>query len=73
MKSFVTSMFFFTMVLGAGTSYVQKMHSLSRADVRAELNALEKTGYRPVAGEFNYPNDIQAAEMKLSAQSNRQK
>ncbi|EEE06955.1 DUF4148 domain-containing protein [Burkholderia dolosa] len=41
--------------------------SLTRADVRADLVRVEKAGYRPVASDPYYPDDVQAAEAKVAA------
>lgn len=39
----------------------------TRAEVRAELQQIEQAGYNPAAGkDRNYPQDIQAAERRLS-------
>lgn len=41
---------------------------VTRAEVRADLVRLEQAGYRPIANDPNYPDDIQAAEAKVAAQ-----
>lgn len=43
-------------------------HTVTRADVRADLIRVEKAGYRPVGSDPYYPDDIQAAEAKVAAQ-----
>ncbi|WP_175822642.1 DUF4148 domain-containing protein [Burkholderia sp. BCC0419] len=43
-------------------------HTVSRADVRADLVRVEQAGYRPVGTDPYYPEDIQAAEAKVAAQ-----
>lgn len=49
-------------------SFAQSNGPLTRAQVRAELVQLESTGWRPGAGtDPHYPEDIQAAEAKVSA------
>lgn len=40
----------------------------TRAQVRADLIAVEKAGYDPALSNDNYPADIQAAEAKVSAE-----
>ncbi|MCC8392714.1 DUF4148 domain-containing protein [Paraburkholderia sp. MMS20-SJTR3] len=45
----------------------QTQHALSRADVRAELIQLEKAGYSPASDNTQYPQNIQAAEARVSA------
>lgn len=43
---------------------------VTRAQVRAELQQLEQAGYNPSTGEdINYPQDIQAAEARVSQSS----
>jgi Domain of unknown function (DUF4148) len=53
-------------------SHAQETSStVTRAQVRAELVQLEKAGYMPSrANDPHYPDDIQAAEAKISAQRN---
>lgn len=46
----------------------QSSAPLTRAEVRADLVQIEQAGYFPGTGEdLAYPNDIQAAEAKVSA------
>jgi hypothetical protein len=51
-------------------SFAQSTEPVTRAQVRAELVALEQTGWHPGDGRTTYPADIQAAEAKL-AEKNR--
>jgi ABC-type sulfate transport system substrate-binding protein len=52
-------------------SHAQSTSTVTRAQVRAELVQLEKAGYTPGrANDPHYPDDIQAAEAKISAQRN---
>ena len=49
-------------------SHAQEAAStVSRAQVRAELVQLEKTGYLPGKNDPHYPDDIRAAEAKVAA------
>lgn len=41
---------------------------LTRAQVREELVQLEKVGYNPSLADPHYPDNIQAAQMRLQAQ-----
>jgi hypothetical protein len=51
-------------------AFSQTDGALTRAQVQADLQQLEKVGYDPAKGEDpNYPVDIQAAEARVSAQS----
>lgn len=42
---------------------------VSRAQVRAELAQLEAAGYHPSVNNIYYPEDIQKAEARVSAQN----
>jgi hypothetical protein len=48
-------------------SFAQSNEPLTRAQVRAELVQLEKVGYNPSADYTNYPQNLQAAEARVSA------
>jgi hypothetical protein len=49
--------------------HAQSTSTVTRAQVRAELVQLEKAGYTPGrANDPHYPDDIQAAEARISAQ-----
>ncbi|HEY1996292.1 DUF4148 domain-containing protein [Paraburkholderia sp.] len=51
-------------------SFAQSNQPLTRAEVRAQLVQLEKAGYSPARGrDPYYPDDIQAAEARVAAQS----
>jgi hypothetical protein len=50
-------------------SFAQTSQPVTRAQVRAELAQLEKAGYNPVGDYTNYPQNIQAAEARVNAQS----
>jgi type II secretory pathway pseudopilin PulG len=51
-------------------AFAQTDATLTRAQVRAELQQLEQAGYSPGRGEdVNYPSDIQAAEARISNQN----
>lgn len=41
---------------------------VTRAEVRADLVALEHAGYQPSRVSPDYPSDLQAAEAKVAAQ-----
>lgn len=45
----------------------QPQHTLTRAEVRAELVQLEKAGYNPASDNTQYPQNIEAAQARLSA------
>lgn len=48
-------------------SFAQSNQPLTRAEVRAQLVELEKAGYNPVGDQTQYPNNIEAAEARVSA------
>lgn len=45
----------------------QSTAGLTRAQVRMELIQLEKAGYNPQGPQENYPQDLMAAEQRVSA------
>jgi hypothetical protein len=50
-------------------SFAQSNQPVTRAQVKAELAQLEKAGYNP-GGDYNtYPQNLQAAEARVSAQN----
>jgi hypothetical protein len=42
---------------------------MTRAQVRAELVQLENAGYYPSASKLHYPDDIQAAQARVTAKN----
>ncbi|MGF6553611.1 DUF4148 domain-containing protein [Paraburkholderia youngii] len=48
-------------------SFAQPQQALTRAEVRAELVQLEKAGYTPASDNAQYPQNIEAAEARVSA------
>ncbi|MGF6812097.1 mitochondrial fission protein ELM1 [Paraburkholderia sp. Clong3] len=54
-------------------SFAQSTEPVTRAQVRANLIRLEEAGYRVGDGDSTtYPAQIQAAELKISAQDSQQ-
>jgi hypothetical protein len=54
-------------------SFAQSSAPVTRAEVRADLIAVEKAGYDPsISNDANYPAGIQAAETKVAEQDNQQ-
>lgn len=49
-------------------SFAQSSEPLTRAEVRAQLVELEKAGYNPAGDQTQYPQNIQAAAARVSAQ-----
>jgi len=59
-----------TALVNSTVTYAQSASThLTRAEVYADLVRVEQAGYRPSANDPNYPEDIQAAEAKIAAQS----
>ncbi|KXU84572.1 hypothetical protein CR51_41170 [Caballeronia megalochromosomata] len=51
-------------------AFAQTDQTLTRAQVRSELQQLEQVGYDPAkADDARYPSDIQAAEARVSTES----
>lgn len=46
-------------------SFAQSEQGLTRDQVRAELVQLEQNGYKPLASDAQYPQNIQAAEQRI--------
>ncbi|SAK85966.1 membrane protein [Caballeronia hypogeia] len=70
MKTFVIAVAAASALAVPLSAFCQADGSMTRAQVRAELQQLEKVGYDPATGDDpHYPADIQAAEARLSAQS----
>ena len=68
MKSLIQSVALAVALVVPVASFAQSSAPVTRAQVRAELVQLEKTGWRPAAGaDPHYPDDIQAAEAKVVA------
>jgi Domain of unknown function (DUF4148) len=51
-------------------SFAQSSEPITRAQVKSEVVALEKSGYPPAAAnDFNYPQIAQAGEERMAANS----
>ncbi len=46
-------------------SFAQSEQGLTRDQVKAELIQLEQNGYKPLASDSQYPDNIQAAEQRI--------
>jgi hypothetical protein len=74
-KEFTMNKFLVCLTIAASTlaapalAFAQSNGPVTRAQVRADLVAVEKAGYNPaLASDPYYPSDIQAAEAKIAAQ-----
>ena len=70
MKSLVKALAVAAMLAAPLASFAQSNQPLTRAEVKAQLVALEKAGYNPAfVNDAAYPHDIQAAEARVAAQN----
>jgi hypothetical protein len=71
MKSFIPAVIVAALLAAPVASFAQSSQNqpVTRAQVRAELVQLEKAGYDPLSDRLDYPNNIQAAEARVHAQS----
>ncbi|MGF6726609.1 Ni/Co efflux regulator RcnB [Paraburkholderia sp. GAS41] len=68
MKSLIYAVAAVAVFAAPVVSFAQSNEPVTRAQVQAELSALEQVGYDPARGEdVHYPDDIQAALMRLAA------
>jgi hypothetical protein len=68
MKSFTKVVLVAALAVVPLASFAQSSPSVTRAQVRAQLEQLEKAGYNP-RDWVHYPENIQAAEAKVAAQN----
>ncbi|WP_341315353.1 DUF4148 domain-containing protein [Paraburkholderia sp. IMGN_8] len=68
MKSFTRKVLVAALIAAPVASFAQSNQPVSREQVRAELAQVEKAGYNPRDG-IHYPENIQAAEAKVTAQN----
>jgi hypothetical protein len=70
MKSLIKAVAIAAVLAAPVISFAQTNEPVTRAQVRNELVQLEKAGYNPAtANDYDYPNDIQAAEARVAAQN----
>jgi hypothetical protein len=68
MKSFIYAALAATILAAPALSFAQQSTApVTRAEVRAELVALEKAGYNP-NDWINYPENLQAAQQRVDAE-----
>ena len=66
MKSFIKAAALAAVLVVPAVSFAQSNQPLTRAEVRGQLEQLERAGYRPSANDLYYPDDIQAAEARVA-------
>jgi Domain of unknown function (DUF4148) len=70
MKALVHAAIIAVAITVPALSFAQSSNApVTRAQVRAQLAAVEAAGYRPGGDDPTYPADIQAAEARVAAQS----
>ena len=68
MKRFMQAVVIASLVSTPLVSFAQSIQPVTRAQVRADMVAVEKAGYQP--GDWlHYPENLQAAEAKVAAQN----
>jgi hypothetical protein len=68
MKSFIYAVVAATILAAPALSFAQQSNApVTRAEVRAELAALEKAGYNP-NDWMDYPENLQAAQQRVDAE-----
>jgi hypothetical protein len=69
MKALIQAVIVSCALAAPALSFAQsEQGNVTRAQVRDDLQRVEQAGYRPIARDASYPDDIQAAEAKVSAQ-----
>jgi hypothetical protein len=72
MKSFVKAVAIAAVVVAPAVSHAQTDSSLTRGQVKQDLQRVEANGYDPSrSDQTSYPSDIQAAESRASRQDAR--
>lgn len=72
MKSLIKAVALAAVLAVPAISFAQSQPTngpVTRAQVRGELEQLERAGYRPAENDRYYPQDIQAAEARVNAQN----
>ena len=69
MKTFISAVAVAAALAAPALSFAQSDAPVTRAQVRAELVQLEKAGYNPNISDPSYPQNIQAAQARVSAQT----
>ena len=68
MKTFICAAIAASVLGIPAAAFAQQANApITRAQVRAELLELEQAGYNPGGSDWNYPNDLQAAEQRIQA------
>ncbi|KVE96506.1 DUF4148 domain-containing protein [Burkholderia vietnamiensis] len=65
MKSIIYAAIAASVLAAPIASFAQSEQGLTRAQVRAELVQLEQNGYKPLASDAQYPQNIEATEQRI--------
>ncbi|WP_175716293.1 DUF4148 domain-containing protein [Burkholderia anthina] len=65
MKSIIYAAIAASVLAAPIASFAQSDQGLTRAQVRADLVQLEQNGYKPLASDAQYPQNVQAAEQRV--------
>lgn len=65
MKSIIYAAIAASVLAAPIASFAQSEQGLTRDQVRADLVQLEQNGYKPLASDAQYPQNIQAAEQRI--------
>ncbi|AOK12228.1 MULTISPECIES: DUF4148 domain-containing protein [Burkholderia] len=65
MKSIIYAAIAASVLAAPIASFAQSEQGLTRAQVRAELVQLEQNGYKALASDAQYPQNIEAAEQRI--------
>jgi len=69
MKKLIPAVIVAAVLAVPAVSFAQtSQQGLTRAQVRAELVDLERAGYNPTADHVNYPDNLQAAQARVTEQ-----
>jgi len=76
MKALVSTLLVACVLAAPAAAFAQTANPanapVTRAQVVADLARLEQAGYRPVANDLNYPDDIQHAEAVVAQEQAQQ-
>ncbi len=70
MKSLIATFAAAAVLAVPAVSFAQQNAPVTRAQVKADLVAVQKAGYKLGSDRTNYPESIQAAEARLNPQQN---
>ena len=65
MKSIIYAAIAASVLAAPIASFAQSDQGLTRAQVRADLVQLEQNGYKPLASDAQYPQNVQVAEQRI--------